>query len=171
MKLLLGLGLTILFFPLTVLAEPDLSNWYLPAAISDQNTNVRFEVDSTWHLVKGVTANLSGNIQLLDPEDPTSVEISLSLPVAKFDTGNSMRDDRMREVMAADEFQMVTFSGQGLKKLCTPALVLRDRVCEDLIRGELKIRSNSMPIDLPVQIGITSEKSFKISGKTNAQMG
>lgn len=150
--------------PLETLAQPIQPDWNLPVAISDDNTSIRFEVDSTWHLVHGVAANSTGQIALKEPADPTSVVLSLELPVAELDTENSKRDSRMREILLAENYPTITFSGAGLSRGCTPALVARDGVCEDFIKGELTILATTKEIELPLLIRMETGNAYVVTG-------
>lgn len=149
----------------TAFAQPSVKNWYLPLEINDLNTQVRFEVDSTWHLVKGSTGNVSGEAHLADENDPRSISASLSIPVASFDTDNSSRDEELRGVMFAEKYPAVVFSATKLKGDCTPALVLRDGKCEDSLIGELQIAAKKESIELPITILRTEGDRFRVEGK------
>ncbi|MCB0328657.1 MAG: YceI family protein [Bdellovibrionales bacterium] len=141
------------------------SSWYLPTELSDTNTHVRFELDSTWHLVKGATSHISGKVELTDPSDPTSVQVSISIPVKYFDTDSSSRDKELREVMFAADHPFVKFEGAKLKNLCTPAKVLKDGSCIDILVGNLSIAKKTASVELPITISATKERDFVISGK------
>ena len=71
--------IALLLIPLSSQAETKLASWNLPVELTDKNTTVKFEVDSTWHMVHGTTAHISGNAKLLKPEDPSSVNVNLSI--------------------------------------------------------------------------------------------
>lgn len=148
-------------------AEESHSGWFLPRKLSDQNTEVRFEVDSTWHLVEGTVTNFTGEAHLEDPTDPTSVTLQLRFSVSNFDTKNSMRDRKMKRVMAAQQFPFVYFKAQGLTKKCTPALVLRDGSCSDSLTGELTILSTKKTVTLPISIKTAEKDSFFVKGEAS----
>jgi hypothetical protein len=82
-------------------------SWNLPQELNDQNTQVTFAVDSTWHMVHGVTSGLAGKVWLADPKNQASLKAEIRIPVARFNTDNASRDERLREVMAAKEYQEV----------------------------------------------------------------
>lgn len=138
--------------------------WDLPMSLSDENTKVGFEVDSTWHLVKGTTAGIKGEASLTDKNDSSSVKIYISLPVEKFDTDNGMRDSKMKKVMHADKSPLVIFEGQGLTKKCTPEILIEKESCEDLIFGTLTINSTKKNIKLPVEIKKNSGNQVSVAG-------
>ena len=164
-KLLYNLFCIGIFVPISVLAESKVSSWYLPKKLSDLNTKVTFEVDSTWNLIKTVTSSLHGTANLEDLNDPTTVNVLLNLPVEKFETGSSMHNGRMREVMLIEKYPEVIFSGKRLLKRCTPALVIRDGKCSETITAELTMLSKTLPITMPIQVSYESDSSFVISGQ------
>lgn len=141
------------------------SSWFLPQALSDQNTKIRFEVDSTWHLVNGTTSDVSGTIELAEKGNPSSVRASLQLPVAKLSTDSESRDERMREVMFESEHPFVKFEGKSLSGGCTPALVLRDGSCSDTLRGELSIVAETRSVEIPITISSSIPEGFLVRGK------
>ncbi len=145
-------------------AEPVLSTWYLPQALNDRNTSIRFEVDSTWHLVHGDTSGVTGKAILKEESDPTSVQVSLSLPVSKFDTNSSSRDERMNEVMFSDKYPSVTFVGEKLQKGCTPAIVRRDKECRDELKGTLTLLATTKEVVLPLLIKESENEEFVVEG-------
>lgn len=167
MKSLFFLFILLTGSPIFVVAQETapLATWFLPTALSDQNTKVTFEVDSTWHLVKGETTGLRGNAKLQDQTDPNSIVVQLKVPVVNFDTDNGMRDERMREVMAEESYKYVSFESEGKKGECTPALVLRDGTCEDVLSGKLTIRSKTSPVEIPIVISSSGENGFVVKGK------
>ena len=127
------------------------SKWPLPATLSDSNTEVRFEVDSTWHLVKGKTSGVSGHISLAKPDDWKSVTGVISIPVDRFDTDNSSRDEKMREVMAQPTFPAVEIHVLGLEGECSPALV----PCSGTMNAQLTIRGKTLKV--PVSYSATHD--------------
>ncbi|MCB0335238.1 MAG: YceI family protein [Bdellovibrionales bacterium] len=145
-------------------AEANKEEWNLPVQLNDQNASVLFEVDSTWHLVVGKTSGVSGSASLTDKSNPQSVSIALSLPIKQFDTDNSSRDERMREVMFAETYPTVEFTGSGLTGNCTPALVISDGSCNDFIKGSLKITNVEKEVSIPVTISYLQSGSFQVEG-------
>ena len=144
---------------------PSISKWNLPIDLNDKNTKISFEVDSTWHVVRGVTSGIEGLMKLQDEKDPASVEVRLQVPVASFDTDNLTRNGHMRDAMSAERFPTVSFLGSGLQKLCTPALVLRDGSCNDVLLGKLTLLETTRSIELPIEIIRISNQSFSVKGK------
>lgn len=164
-SVILVIGFIICFTPGSTLAQTAESSWYLPIQLSDKNTEVKFHVDSTWHMVEGTASGMVGNIQLANERDPSTVQVLVNLPVGKFNTGNSMRDNRLREVMDLENHPMVTFKGNGLNEKCTPAHVVENGNCDDTLSGEIIIRGVTKKANVPVQIVSGEHQAFWVTGQ------
>ena len=154
----------VVMFSAAVMAETGDPSWHLPVELSDTNTKVRFELDSTWHLVHGSVNGIEGRVALGDRERFDELVLSLSLPVAKFDTENSTRDKKMRRVMSAAEYPHVSFNGGTLQHGCTPSRVLAEGECKDSLSGKLTILATTLPVELPILIKPASEGGYIITG-------
>ncbi len=137
--------------------------WELPAALHDGNTTVSFEVDSTFHLVRGKTKGISGTIKQANPTDSLSIEVDLAIPVSGFDTDWGSRDEKLRKVMAAEQFAVVRFHSTRLHESCHPLRVKAQRRCTGALDGILTIRDVSKPVSLPVEV-IREGARDRISG-------
>lgn len=138
--------------------------WNMPQELTDGNTSVRFTVDSTWHTIHGVTSGVTGRIWLADPSDYQSIRGMVALPVSQFDTDNSMRDKKLREVMGEKEFPEVTYELQRITGLCDPAQMPIGGRCEGKAGGTLSIHGNKKEILLPVTVESMAD-AWIISGK------
>ncbi len=116
--------------------------WQLPVELSDKNTTVSFEVDSTWHLVQGTTAQIFGRAWLTDSKDPLSVRALVEFPVEKFNTNNSTRDERMREVMDSKNYPNVRLEIDSLRPECTADDFIKTGQCQLSIATRLTIHGN-----------------------------
>lgn len=142
-----------LLFPSVVFASP--LSWKTPMNLDDSNTAVSFEVDSTWHLVEGKTSGVQGGF-VIDAEDRLEGEVSV--PVEKFDTDRSSRDERLREVMDEPDFKTVTFRVQSATPLCKPDAVSVNGNCDGHINGALTIRDVTKEVDVPYSIKLEGDK-------------
>ncbi len=153
---------------LLVVAAPvqALDTWQLPLQMNDQNTSVSFEVDSTWHMVHGKTAGVEGKVWLEDAKDPATVSAEFSIPVATFDTDNSSRDERMREVLRQTEFPKVTvrLNNMDPQQRCTPTVVEENGECDALSYGTISINGVQRELRLPLHVTREAEH-FKVDGK------
>lgn len=154
-----------LFVQLSVAAQ-SLSTWYLPQAVTDKNAQISFDLETTWHDVHGKTSGLEGKVWLADPNDSQQVNVELSLPVSKFDTDNSSRDETLREVMNEPEFKHVIFKVSKLTQDCKPELVTEKGPCLDSLLATLKIRDIEKNILVPVTIS-SEPAGFLIKGNVS----
>ncbi len=122
--------------------------WEIPQQLSDSNTEVTFEVDSTWHLVKGTTSAVDGRIWLADSHDPLSIRATVRFPVKEFVTGSESRDERMREVMDSERFPYVTLAVDSFKPHCAPETLTSAAPCSVTLGAHLSIRGNARPLSL-----------------------
>jgi hypothetical protein len=126
--------------------------WPFPAELTDQNTSVRFDLDTTWHYVHGVAPGVVGRVELADPSDPLALSGQVRLPVAKFDTKDDDRDDTIREVMAEAQYPWVSVTFGRLSETCHPRRLQPEGACDGVMAAKLKIRSTEREIPLPFRI-------------------
>lgn len=181
MKKLIILILTLIVNVSVLFAAPKAVPLFpTPAELNDNSVKVKFEVDSTWHLIKGTTSGLTGKIER-QVETPGDIAVTLSLPVVKFNTEKEARDERMREVMAEPEFPQVTVTARGSiaecdqryaevascrddSAECAGRLLPGTIFCSGTLYGEISIRGVSKPIVLDFKVEPT-EGGFKIAGQ------
>lgn len=137
--------------------------WILPLAITDQNMSVKFQVDSTWHLVEGATSGLSGKIWLLDPADPLSVQSELHIPVRLMDTDSDSRDTRMREILLEPQFPDLVVKTDKNTGGCTPQLAASKNGCSGTLAGTITMHGLTRSIELPYTAMLKGDK-FEIGG-------
>jgi polyisoprenoid-binding protein YceI len=155
----------LLSVPHVLSAEPSVACWNLPLTLSDKNTEIRFQLDSTWHEIQGTTAEITGLASCVAAQSPQNIVVSLSLPVRSFNTDNSMRDSRLMEVMLVEQYPTVDVELSGLSGGCTPALVMRDKTCRDQLSGTLTIRGTEQPVSIPVTISFAADGHFHVAGE------
>jgi polyisoprenoid-binding protein YceI len=131
--------------------------WHLPVELNDSNTTISFVVDSTFHTVHGATKNISGSVRLLEPRDPLSVRVELSLPVALFNTDWQSRDEKLRKVMASEIFPKVSFVAERLTGDCRPEKITADAWCRAEMQGVLTIRDSTKKLLLAAEISRSAE--------------
>ena len=141
--------------------------WNLPQEISPASASILFEVDSTWHVIKGKTDNFSGKVWLEDKTDFRSLRGNIHLPVASFDTDNKSRDERLREVMHAEqnpfvEFKITSFDSAS----CDPTTLMDQNSCQAVIFGDITINGISKNIALNTSIE-KSGTSYKVDGTSS----
>ncbi len=147
--------------PGTLQATPETWPWALPQNISDAHAIVSFKVDSTWHLIEGHTSGLTGRVWLSNPRDLLSVQARIDFPVARFNTGGEMRDERMREVMDSAHSPNVTILVDSLKPECDSATFRRVGSCATRVSTRLQIRGHERPLELRAEL---------VSGKNDSML-
>ncbi len=155
----LVVGLLITSVSAAAMAE---TAWELPLQVSDDNTKVNFDVDTTWHVVYGKTSKLSGTVSLGDPNNLMSIQSDIHFPVKSFDTGWSARDESLHEHMKADKFPEVVLKTTELTGECTPEIVAKGE-CTATLQANLTICDVSKNIPLDVKIVDNGEK-YTVSG-------
>ncbi len=110
-------------------------------SLTPENTKVRFEVDSTWHLVTGQVRALSGTVDL------ARSKVEVRIPVSELDTDNGKRDRKMRAVMEADKFPEIVFVASPLP--CDPRR--ESGQCAGEMKGEIQIRGVRKPLVLQLR--------------------
>lgn len=141
--------------------------WNLPQQLSPANCSITFEVDSTWHLVKGKAKDFSGKLWLSDPKNFESVRGSISLPISEFDTDSESRDERMREVMNATQYPNVEFTITAFDaSQCDPKLLAEKSPCESTLSGDLSINSVTKKVAIKTSIE-RNGANYQIAGITS----
>jgi len=136
----------------------------LPQRLSDQNTKVSFEVDSTWHLVKGETSGITGDLWLANPRDQLSVRAKLQIPVARFNTHGESRDERMREVMDSERSPNVIILIDSVSPQCSVDVFRNGGECKAILQARIKIRGHERVMELHGALNRNS-KQMTLSGK------
>lgn len=139
------------------------SFWNLPKKVSTQNTEVSFLLDSTWHDTSFKVNQVDGNVWLGDPKDFKSLKAKIAMPVSRFDSENETRDEKMRDVMAADLFPEVIFELSKVDGLPDPKDMVEGKSYPITINGDLKIRDFRKAIEIKSSIKKTND-NFDIAG-------
>ncbi len=140
-------------------------SWMPPGEVSAETVKINFEVDSTWHLIKGEIPEVSGKIWLDNKSDPTSIRANLVASVSSFDTDNSSRDKELRHVMDADKFPNVSLIIKGFEgEPCSPIKVEKTGECKGSLKSNLTIRDVSKELSLPYVVRKGSDY-YEIKGE------
>ena len=142
-----------------------LSPYQLPIEINDHNATIRFEVDTTWHMVHGTTSKITGKVWQTDSKDPASISAAVRVPVSAFDTQSNSRDEKLREIMSAETFSDVVLAVESLGKECVTANVFP---CTSNAEATITIRDVSKKLSLPLTI-TRQDATFKVTGSTSLQ--
>ncbi len=139
--------------------------WQMPQHLSNSNTTVTFEVDSTWHLIKGTTSRIDGRVWLADTKDPLSVRALVKFPVDAFATGGESRDERMREVMDSEHVPLVTLSIDSFEPRCALERFQSRVSCPVTLAARLSIRGVEKPLTLTGNM-VRAATDVVLSGET-----
>lgn len=139
--------------------------WNLPKLLTTSNAKVKFQVDTTWHMVHGAAKEIKGELLLTDPARYDSVSGKIIIPVAALDTDNSSRDETMRESMHADKFPEIQYKFERMDKICAPDTLTSGIACPFEINGNLTIRNVSRNVLLKGKV-IFNGFNYVVSGET-----
>lgn len=81
---------------------------------------VHYDGEALFHDWRGSSHDLTGRIAASWGSQPTVSEVRLSIPVGTFDSGNGMRDDKMRDVTKAGDHPEATFTADRVTLLIWP---------------------------------------------------
>lgn len=149
------------------------SPWALPMTLTEKNTSISFELDSTWHLVEGTVESLSG--ELLPKEGDTSGAPTgwVEFPVEALNTGNGMRDSKMRRVMHATQhpkvrlqLEHVNLCGADEKEIL--ARLADTSACRGSASGLLTISGVSKPTTFLISLN-QEQNHFTVEGSFSLQ--
>lgn len=140
--------------------------WNLSRELNGDNAKISFEVDSTWHLVEGVVHKVVGAIESRKDGSDEVLSITVEIPVDQLDTDSSMRDEKMRKVMAEEKFPKIKFESNFKVGKCTPAVVKAGSSCSETMKGLLTIRETSRPVELSLDFNQGTEQ-IQIIGHTS----
>ena len=138
--------------------------WNLPLEVNGDNTEVTFKVDSTFKLVTGRPLKPTGRIWLQDPRDPLSVKASIKFPVGSFETGDSSRDEELREIFAEEKFPAVQLEISSLEGVCAPEKAESPIGCTARMKARLTIRDIVKDLTLPYDIRL-KDREYLVSGQ------
>lgn len=138
--------------------------WNLPSRIDDHNCTVRFEVDTTWHTVKGTASGIEGLASLQDKRDAKSVQLEVTIPVQKLDTGSKSRDREMRKDMSSDEYPEIKVIVPPPAQFCDFVTVTPDHPCTFTASGFLTIKNVTKEVPLKCEISVDPTRDYRIRG-------
>ena len=78
---------------------------------------IHYDGKALFHDWRGSSDSLSGRVIVRWDSVPAVSAVRLSVPVATFDSGNRMRDDKMRDVTDASEHPDITFTADRIALL------------------------------------------------------
>lgn len=146
--------------PLLVSAE----SWQSVHKVSDSNSALTFEVDSTWHLIHGRVPDVTGQIEITSNGDTSTISGEVIASVERFNTENKSRDAELKNVMAAKNYPSVTLRINSTGNVCSPDGVKKSGGCSGTISGSLTIRDVTRKVEIPYKITQEGD-GFKVLGE------
>lgn len=145
------------------------SPWHLPQELNSTNTDITFQVDTTWHMLHGNIKEskgyeLSGKAWLAEASDPSSIRAEIIIPVVSLNTDNESRDKKMRSSMQSDLHSNVILRLQQVKNLC-PEHSVREQSCSVELLSTLSIAGTIREIVIPAEISFNN--GYIIRGQTS----
>lgn len=138
--------------------------WNLPSDLSDTNTKIEFEVDTSLHLVSGVAPGIRGKVWLED-DSFQSIKAEIKIPVQQMSTGNESRDRKMHKVMKAARFPEVIFTVSQVKNLCDPKSLDGGSQCRAELAAQIQIAGIDKALLVPVVVR-KAAGNYQVSGTT-----
>jgi polyisoprenoid-binding protein YceI len=144
------------------------STWDAPFTINNKNSEIKFEVDSTFVLVKGLAKNFHGKSYYADASKPDSLVGDVIISVPDLNTGLRMRDDHMYEIMASEKYPEIQVKIISTESNCNPDVALKQGSCLLKQKALLKIRNVEKEIPLitkvkPSKTGFTGTGNFEFN--------
>lgn len=133
---------------LTARADPERGTWNLPAELSDRNVSIKFAIDSTWRVVQGQFAEVSGSAKLARTNDPTSLSAQLTIPVRTLTAGTSGRAERLRAALSADQFANIIVDISSMYPISNDVRDLEQPSTKIVLRGTVTIRDKTKDLEL-----------------------
>lgn len=127
-------------------------------------STLKYKVVHPFHETEGKTSALEG-VALVKPEGGAMVQIKADLRT--FDSGNSNRDDHMKESTEANKFPFVTLKGL-LKDFKLPATYPAD--VNVSLDGELELHGVKHPITVPIALHFDSAASAKATAQFDVSL-
>ncbi len=152
----------ILFTPKFILSQ---SNSILLQELNTNNVEVRFELGSTWHVVKGVVKSLSGKVWLKKARDLNSIVAEIVFDVESFDTENISRDYRLKEVMNLNQYPNIFFKLDQIKQNCNLNKMKPKSICNEVIVGSLTMLGVVKNLEIPILIKKEIDNTFRVTGR------
>jgi len=131
-------------------------------------SSVRFDARATGHTVHGVTQQVSGEV-VFDPEDlAKNARVTLQVQAATLNTGNKVRDRKMREShLETERHPLIGFRSSKVEAI---APSLREGETQEMnVSGTLSLHGVDRNIVFPVK-AVRRGGDLLVSGETTLRM-
>ncbi len=127
-------------------------------AIDPAKSALSYKVVHPFHETEGKSSSMEG-VAVLKPEGGALVQVKVD--IRTFDSGNSNRDDHMKECTEANKLPYATVKGV-LKDFKLPATYPADATAT--LEGELEFHGQKHPLTVPVQLHFDSAAHAHVKG-------
>ena len=120
--------------------------------LDPDTTQIRFDVDSTLHRVKGTARLVAGEVRF-DTEGG-AVSGRIEIDPRSLETGNGMRDDVLHE----DVLESERFPGMSFLPERADVVALEGREAEVRISGRITIHGSEHPLVVPARVSVEGDR-------------
>ena len=136
------------------------------AVVDSAESRIDYFGSAVAHDWRGTSHRLSGRV-LIDPATPAASRVTLSVPVATFDSGNSRRDRKMRETLNVEQFPSVRFRTDSVRVEAW-GRTSDGQAGRWTVHGPLTFYGRTHPIEATVRVRVTDDSltagtSFPVS--------
>jgi polyisoprenoid-binding protein YceI len=136
-----------------------------PLTLSAEQITTKFQVDSTWHLIKGVIKEASGVLS----RESNGYRLVATFPLSSFDTEMTSRDEKLRTVMHQDLFPNATIDFTVSGDTCPIATLSINDKCSVEAQGKITIAGKTLDLRIPVDVERDSQAILRIHAQTVLQ--
>lgn len=137
----------------------------VPGSEAYYTADIRIAYVST-STVRGVTSDVSGSIEWINPDSRPTVHAHIIIDASKFDSGNGARDRDVRDMLNVGMYPEITFELKSVLGLDDTPLSEIDG--SYVAMGVLTVHGISKEIRVPVHLHY-NEESLTVEGSTEAK--
>ena len=125
--------------------------------VDGSKSQFAFNADTAAEKVGGVAKGISGTISVGDATNPASTTGTITVPVAKMETGNAMRDEHMhsKEWLNAAGHPTITFAIESVSDLKVNGAAATGKA-----HGKFTLNGITKTIATPIEIKYSAEKNM-----------
>lgn len=128
-------------------------------SVDTQSSVLSYTGSAPLHDFTGVSHSVEGTLDL-NLLDPSKSQITISVPVGSFDSGNSNRDSNMLDAVEVDRHPEVRFVSESIQPDSWAAEAQQGRW---IVSGNLTFHGRTHLIEVPVDVAVNDE-TFQAKG-------
>ncbi len=119
---------------------------------AEEDLTLRFQLDSTLHMIHGIAHNVTGKIEAyISATGKVTYAVAVRVPVSGLDTDNGKRDTKMRnESLDIAHFPLISF--YSTRFLSFPEKPEQGKPFSFQLQGKLKIRDVEKTVTIPTLV-------------------